>query len=249
MPFSNYDRDALVKKLAVFEPWRGEAIARAALMPFPMIDGSRLYLIDKSGAAQSKIRIVKRSLTYDATGEFYRAKQMNFVLGGAFNSRINLNLREDKGYSYGAWSGFSGEKDYGTYVASAAVRTDATQDSIVQIEKEIRNYVENGITESELDFTKNAIGQRDARQYETPRQKLAFLSKIVEYNLNDDFVNRQNEILAGISQQEINKLAKKHLDVNDMIIVVVGDKQAILTGLQELDYEIVELDADGELVE
>ncbi len=246
---SNYDRDALVKKLAVFEPWRGEAVARAALMPFPTIDGSRLYLIDKPGAAQSEIRIVKRSLTYDATGEFYRAKLMNFVLGGAFNSRINLNLREDKGYSYGAWSGFSGKKDYGTYVASAAVRTDATQHSIIQIEKEIRNYVENGITESELDFTKNAIGQRDARQYEIPRQKLAFLSRIVEYNLDDDFVNRQNEILAGISQQEINKLAKKHLDVNDMIIVVVGDKQAILTGLQELDYEIVELDADGELVE
>ncbi|MEP4149451.1 MAG: pitrilysin family protein [Halioglobus sp.] len=246
---SNYDRDELVKKLAVFEPWNGEAVARAALKPFPTIDGTRLYLIDKPGAAQSEIRIVKRSLTYDATGEFYRANLMNFVLGGAFNSRINLNLREDKGYSYSARSGFSGEHDYGTYVASAAVRTDATQDSIVQFEKEIRNYVESGITEAELSFTKNAIGQRDARRYETPTQKLAFLSRIVEYNLDDDFVDRQNEILAGISQDEINNLAKKHLDVDDMIIVVVGDKQAILPGLQELGYEIVELDADGNAVE
>ncbi|MEH6585239.1 MAG: pitrilysin family protein [Halioglobus sp.] len=245
---SNYDRKALVKKLTVFDTWDGAEVTRVALKPFPEIDGSKLYLVDKPGAAQSEIRIVKRSLTYDATGEFYRAGLMNFVLGGAFNSRINLNLREDKGYSYGARSGFNGEHDYGTYVASAAVRTGATQDSIVQFEKEIRHYVENGITEPELSFTKNAIGQRDARRYETPTQKLAFLSRIVEYNLDDDFVDKQDEILAGISQEEINALAKEHLDVDDMIIVVVGDKQTILPGLQKLGYEIVELDASGNVL-
>ena len=125
------------------------------------------------------------------------------------------------------------------------MRTDATQDSIVQFEKEIRNFVESGITEAELSFTKNAIGQRDARRYETPTQKLAFLSRIVEYNLDDDFVDRQNEILAGISQEEINNLAKKHLDVDDMIIVVVGDKKTILPGLETLGYDIVELDTSG----
>jgi len=242
---SNYDRDSMVEKLAVFEPWKGEDVTRAALKPFPEIDGTKLYLVDKPGAAQSEIRIVKRSLTYDATGEFYRASLMNFVLGGAFNSRINLNLREDKGYSYGARSGFDGEEDYGVYSASAAVRTDSTQDSIVQFEKEIRNYAENGITEPELTFTRNAIGQRDALRYETPTQKLTFLSRIVEYDLDDDFVDKQNAILAGISQKEINGLAETHLDMDDMIIVVVGDKQTILPGLQELGYEIIELDANG----
>jgi len=242
---SNYDRDSLVKKLAVFAPWDGEDVTRAALKPFPEIDGTKLYLVDKPGAAQSEIRIVKRSLTYDATGEFYRASLMNFVLGGAFNSRINLNLREDKGYSYGARSGFDGEEDYGFYSASAAVRTDSTQDSIVQFEKEIRDYAENGITEPELTFTRSAIGQRDALRYETPTQKLTFLSRIVEYDLDDDYIDKQNAILAGISQKELNNLAKTHLDMDDMIIVVVGDKQTILPGLQELGYEIIELDADG----
>ncbi len=242
---SNYDRDALVKKLAVFALWSGVDVTRSVLKPFPKAEGTRLYLVDKPDAAQSEIRIVKRSLNYDATGEFYRANLMNFVLGGAFNSRINLNLREDKGYSYGAWSGFNGEQDYGVYAASAGVRTDSTQDSIVQIEKEIRNYAENGITERELSFTKNAIGQRDARAYETPTQKLAFLSRIIQYDLDDDFVDKQNDILAGISQQEINRLAKKHLDMNEMTIVVVGDKQAILPGLEELGYDIVELDTSG----
>ena len=242
---SNFDQEALFEKLSVFEPWQGEDVAPTALKPFPKIDGTKIYLVDKPGAAQSEIRIVKRSLTYDATGEFYRAGLMNFVLGGAFNSRINLNLREDKGYSYGARSGFNGEEDYGVYIASAAVRTDATKESIIEFEKEIREYSENGITEPELKFTRSAIGQSDARRYETPTQKLTFLSRIATFDLEDDFVEKQNDILASISQKELNQLAEKHLNMDDMIIVVVGDKQVILPGLQELGYEIVELDASG----
>jgi len=242
---SNFDQTALFEKLSVFKPWQGDEILVTALKPFPNIDGTKIYLVDKPGAAQSEIRIVKRSLTYDATGEFYRASLMNFVLGGAFNSRINLNLREDKGYSYGARSGFDGEKDYGVYTASAAVRTDATKESIIEFEKEICSYAEDGITEPELKFTRSAIGQSDARRYETPTQKLTFLARIAAFDLDDDFVEKRNDILASISQKELNQLAKKHLDMDSMIIVVVGDKEVILPGLQELGYEIVELDASG----
>jgi zinc protease len=242
---SNFDKSTLYAKLGVFEPWQGDYVAPTALKPFPKIDGTKIYLVDKPGAAQSEVRIVKRSLTYDATGEFYRAGLMNFVLGGAFNSRINLNLREDKGYTYGARSGFDGEEDYGVYAASAAVRTDATMDSISEFEKEIRDYAENGITEPELKFTRSAIGQSDARRYETPTQKLTFLARIAAFDLQDGFVDEQKEILAGISQKELNQLAEKHLNMDDMIIVVVGDKQTILPGLQELGYEIIELDASG----
>ena len=242
---SNVDQATLFEKLKVFEPMQGVEVARTPLQPFPDMDGTKIYLIDKPAAAQSEIRIAKRSLPYDATGEFYRANLMNYVLGGAFNSRINLNLREDKGYSYGAGSAFSGEEEYGVYVASAAVRTDATSASIIEFEKEIRNYAEVGITEPELTFTRNAIGQSDARRYETPMQKLIFLSRIITYKLDDDFVEKQNAILAGIGQKELNELAEKHLDMDDMIIVVIGDKQVILPGLQELGYEIVELDVEG----
>jgi zinc protease len=174
---------------------------------------------------------------------------MNFALGGAFNSRINLNLREDKGYSYGARSGFGGTDEYGTYTAAAGVRTDATADSIVQFENEIREYAESGITEPELSFTRKAIGQSDARAYETPGQKLGFLAQILEYDLDESFVDEQNEILAAIGKDELDALAKKHLVMEDMIIVVVGDKTTILPSLEELGYEIVELDADGNLIE
>ena len=242
---SDQAQDALVKKLSVFEDWEGSDVIGVGFNEFPEIGETKIYLVDKPGAAQSEIRIGKRALTFDATGEYYRANLMNFTLGGAFNSRINLNLREDKGYSYGARSGFNGTRDYGSFTAQAAVRTDTTGDSIVQFENEIRNYAESGISETELAFTRRAIGQRDARNYETPGQKLGFLSQILVYDLDDDFVDKQNEILDAIGLEELNQVAAEQLSMDDMIIVVVGDKQTILPSLEELGYEIIELDEAG----
>ena len=245
---SDLDQAAVMQKLAVLESWQGGEAAPAPLRPFPELGKTKLYLVDKPDAAQSEIRIGKRALQYDATGEFHRAGLANFALGGAFNSRINLNLREDKGYTYGARSTFFGEKDYGIYVAQAGVRTDATLPSVVEFEKEIRTYAENGITPDELAFTRNAIGQSDARRYETPLQKLAFLSNILTYDLPDDFVDTQNEILATIPAEELNGIAAKHLTMDDMAIVVVGDRAVVQPELETLGYEIVHLDADGKLL-
>jgi zinc protease len=239
---SDLDQSELMSKLSVFADWEGPEVPVASFEPFPDTGDTRIYLMDKPGAAQSEIRIGKRALPFDATGEYYRAGVMNFVLGGAFNSRINLNLREDKGYTYGARSYFSGNSDYGTFTAYAGVRADATADSIVQFEKEIRGYAETGITEEELAFTRRALGQRDAREYETPVQKLGFIARILEYDLDPSFVSAQNDILAEIGPAEINRLAAKHLDVDEMIIVVVGDKQLVRPELENLGYEIVELE-------
>lgn len=247
---SDLGQQELASKLTVFEDWDGPAVAAVELQSFPETGKIKLYLVDKPGAAQSEIRIGKRALTYDADGEYYRASLANFTLGGSFNSRINLNLREDKGYTYGARTGFAGTKDYGAFTAAAAVRTDATSDSIVQFENEIRGFVESGITESELAYTRKALGQNDARLFETPSQKLGFLSNILVYDLDDDFVEKQREILAAVGKPELDEIAAQQLTMDDMIIVVVGDKQVVLPGLEELGYEIIELDEEGhEIVE
>lgn len=243
---SDQAKDALVGKLSVFENWEGFDVIGVGLNEFPEIGETRIYLVDKPGAAQSEIRIGKRALIFDATGDYYRANLMNYTLGGAFNSRINLNLREDKGYSYGAFSGFSGTRDYGSFTAQAAVRADSTGDSIVQFENEIRNYAESGISETEMAFTRRAIGQRDARSYETPAQKLGFVSQILDYDLDDDFVDEQSEILAAIGREELSELAAEQLTMDDMIIVVVGDKKTILPSLEALGYDIIELDEAGD---
>ena len=184
-------------------------------------------------------------MPFDATGEYYRAQLANFVLGGAFNSRINLNLREDKGYTYGARSSFSGEEEYGSFTASAGVRSDATADSIVQFENEIDRYAEDGITETELTFTRRALGQRDALQFETPAQKVNFIAQILDHDLEPGFVAEQAEILAAIGKEDIDAIAAEHLETDDMIIVVVGDKATIMPQLETLGYDIVELDSRG----
>ncbi len=122
-------------------------------------------------------------------------------------------------------------------------------DSIIQFETEIRSYAESGISEPELLFTRKSIGQSDARAYETPGQKLGFLAQILIYDLDESFVDEQNEILAAIGKDELDALARKHLLMDDMIIVVVGDKSTILEELEGLGYEIIELDENGILIE
>jgi len=246
---SDLDMAAMKKALAPISTWSGGDVPTAGLNPFPQLETGTLYFVDKPGAAQSEIRIGKRAMPYDATGEYYKSGLMNYVLGGAFNSRINLNLREDKGYTYGARSFFSGDEKAGWYRASAGVRADATAASIVEFVKEISEYQADGITSDELTFTKSAIGQRDARAYETPGQKLGFLSRMATYDLNPSFIDTQNDILANMTKAEIDALADKHLKLEEMIMVVVGDKAKVMKEVSDLGYKVVEIDADGNAIE
>ena len=245
---SDLPRNQIAKQLNVFGDWQGGHMAAPALNPFPELEIGTLYFIDKPAAAQSEIRIGKRALNFDATGEYYRNELMNYNLGGAFNSRINLNLREDKGYTNGARSFFYGNDMRGAFRAQAGVRANTTTDSIRQFVKEISGVQKDGLTDKELSFMKASLGQRDARSYETPRQKLSYLSEIALYSLSPDYVDAQNEILKNITKEELNALASKHLNMDDMITVVVGDKALVMEELLTLGYPIVEIDAGGNVV-
>lgn len=222
------------------QQWQGKAPALSVQLPAAAAKTGTIYLVDKPDAPQSEIRIGKRSLTEDITGEFFRAGLMNYALGGNFNSRINLNLREDKGYTYGARAGFSGDKFTGLYTASAAVRADATAASIKEFIKEISQFHSQGIQDDELEFMRLAINQSDALKYETPQAKLGFMGRMLEHKLKPDFVKTRNEIVSEISKTEINALAAKHLDPASMTIVVVGDAKKLKPELQALGYPVVD---------
>ena len=205
-----------------------------------------IYLVDVPKAAQTEFRVGKVvSMPYDLVGEYYKCDLMNYVLGANFNSRLNLNLREDKGWTYGARASFSGNKYSVEYTFSSGIRADATDSALTEVMKEINNYAANGITSDEINFMKSAIGQRDALQYETPGQKSGFVARLLEYNLEGDYVATQNKILTMMSKAEIDELAKKWLQTDKMNILLVGDKAKILPGLQKFGYEIIELDSDG----
>jgi zinc protease len=237
---SDLEQAAINKSLSVFDIWQGQGKPLTLTLAQPETKLGVIYLVNKDEAAQSAIRIGKRSITQDITGEYYKSYLMNFPLGGAFNSRINLNLREDKGYTYGARSGFRADKFSGYYTASAEVRADVTDKSIIEFVNEIKNYAENGITAEELTFMRNAINQKDALKYETPRAKLGFLAQILEHNLTPDFVKQRTEIVKNISAEEINALAKKHLNLDEMLMVVVGDAKILKPQLEALGYQVID---------
>ena len=243
------DQKTIMSKLAFLNKWAAKPVQIPTALPSRKIDKTRIYLVDKEQAAQSEIRIgYLTDLPYDATGDYYRATLANYMLGGAFSSRINMNLREDKGYTYGARSGFASTRTPGPFTAQAGVKAAATDSSVVEFVKEITNYGKTGITQEELDFVKSSLGQSDALRYETSLQKAFFLARIIEYNLPKDFVDQQAKILKNITKADIDAVAKKLLPVNSMIIAVVGNKQLIKPGLERLGYEVVELDKEGNLM-
>jgi zinc protease len=210
------------------------------------VDKTVIYIVDVPKAAQTEFRVgMPTDLMYDATGEYYKTGLLNYSLGGDFNSRLNINLREDKGWTYGARSSFSGNEYAGDYTFSSGIRADATDSALVEIIKEIKNYAANGLRPEELSFLKQAIGQRDALAYETGNQKAGFVGRILQYDLPADFAEKQNNILKNINKAELDALAKKWFNTDKMNILLVGDKAKILPGLQTMGYEIVELDTDG----
>ncbi|MFT7197933.1 MAG: zinc protease [Marinoscillum sp.] len=244
------DKKTIMKKIAFLEDWKNKSVTIPDLVSNVGAEPTKIYLVDKEQAPQSEIRIgYLTDMTYDATGEYYEANLMNYNLGGAFNSRINLNLREDKGYTYGARSGFGSGDEEGPFTASAGVRANVTDSAVAEFMKEIMLYADKGTDEEELTFMKNSIGQRDARSYETPDQKTGFLRRIVHYDLDESYVKTQNEMINGMTVARVNELAKKHLPYDKMNIVVVGDKASIEPGLKRLGYEIVYLDAKGNVIE
>jgi zinc protease len=241
--------DEIVPKLAFLKKLPNKHVEIPAISAAPAVDKTKIYFVDVKNAAQSEFRVgYITHLKYDVTGDYYKAFLTNYNLGGAFNSRLNMNLREDKGWTYGARSGFSGDKYTGEFSFSSGIKAASSDSALTEVLKELKNYATDGIKEDELQFLKSALGQVDALRYETGFQKAGFLGRILEYNLSADYVDKQNEILKNITKGEIDAVAKKWLNVNKMNILLVGDKAKVLPTLEKFGFEIIELDVDGKPV-
>ncbi len=239
----------VLPKLSFLDRLPKKKITLSKVTAAPNIDKTKIYLVNVPKAEQSEFRVgYATGLKYDATGDYYKSYLMNWPLGGAFNSRINLNLREDKGWTYGARSGFSGDVYSGGYQFSSGIRANATDSALAEVMREIKDYVQAGPKDDELVFLKSAIGQSDALRYETGIQKAQFIRRILDYDLPANYVDMQSNILKGMTKDQLQTYAKKYINPDKMNIVLVGDKEKILPGLQKLGYDIVELDTDGNVV-
>ena len=214
------------------------AVTYPSLAKAPVWQPNSLYIVDKPDAVQSVVKVISPAIPYDVTGNFFKANLMNFNLGGNFNSRLNQNLREDKGYTYGATTGFYADREYGYFSASADVRAEVTGDAIKETLKELKGYVDDGVTDAELDYMQSAVSQQEALSYETPAQKSNFLMQLLLLDLSPDFVDQQAQIIKTMNKSEIQALAKTYLSSDQFSVIVVGDRQLIEKQVQDFGFDI-----------
>lgn len=224
--------------VSIFNNWETSGYTLPTFTIDKNIDKGKLFLVDNPGGVQSVVSIVRHGPVYDPYDEYFKLSLANYSLGGMFNSRINLNLREDKGYTYGARSRFSGGKITGTFNASADVTAKFTKESIQEFLKEIDRYQQDGMSAEELAFMQSAYSQSDALRYETPRQKAGFLIRISSLDLDKDYTAKQQKIIQEITIDELNSLASSWLVTDKMHIIVVGDVKKLQDSLQDLGREI-----------
>jgi len=225
-------KEEMLPRLRFLNKWEGSDVIINKNLPIEEIEGKTIYLVHKPGP-QSIITLAHKGLKYDVDGDYYKAGVMNFPLGGAFSSRLNLNLREDKGYTYGIRSGFDGNDTDGMFSISTSVRSEATDSALTEIYKEFENYINEGINEEELTFTKSSIANSDALKYETAFQKSRFLARIQRYGLDGNYPNEQKEILNSMTINDVKNLANKYFDKENHIVVVVGNKYALKDKLEK----------------
>jgi zinc protease len=240
----NTTKDEILPKLSFLNKWEDKKVGLPALT-FNHTPKKGIYVVDKVAAPQSQIRMGYLGSKYDHNGDHFKADVANFPLGGNFNSRINLNLREDKGWTYGARTSNTGSEYPGAFVFSAGIKTRATDSALREVISEFEKYQKEGISKEELEYTKKAIRQGDVLNYQTSFQKAAFLNQIERFNLPKDFVTEQTKVLNGLTEAEIDAVAKKLVDMDKMVIVVVGDEELIEDGIEKLGWgKIKSVDPD-----
>ncbi len=217
----------LTSKLDFLNKWQPKEIKIQPVVEPAAPADPQFFVCDKPFASSSVITMGNTSLKYDVTGDYYKNQIANYCLGGTFNSRLNLDLREDKGWTYGIYSGFNGGKYTGSFAISSSVKRSATTASLMEILNIYSNYIDKGITDQELEFTKNSLLNEEALKYEAPYQKANFLYNIVRYNLEKDYTAKQNQLLKNISKEEVNQQIKKYFSTNKLTTVIVGDKSII----------------------
>lgn len=239
---------AAAEAIELFQPleeaWPAKEVAEASFsQPQPQTRPT-LYFVDVPGSRQSQIYVGQLALPR-TDPDFYAATVMNYQLGGSFNGVLNMILREEKGYTYGASSGFSGGSYPGTFRGASSVMSQATRESVEIFHDEIARYRE-GITPEDLQFTKNALILSNARRFETGGTLLSMLNQIAAYDLPFDYVLQEEQTVRDMTLERHRELAQRYLDPNRMIYLVVGDAATQLAPLSDLGLgNPILLDVDG----
>lgn len=207
-------------------------------------EDTKLYFVDIPNAKQSVISIGYLSMSREDP-DYYPATVMNYKLGGSFSGNVNLILREEKGYTYGARTSFGGSKIRGPFRASSSVRTNVTYESVKIFKEEMEKYRE-GISEEDLEFTKNSLIKSNARAMETLRSKMGLLTTMSNYGWDVTYRKDEEDIIRNMTLEQHKELAQKYIHPDKMMYLVAGDAQTQFNKLKGAGFdEVYLLDKEG----
>lgn len=222
--------------------WRaaGAAPAPAPALTAPTIARSVVYLVDKPGAAQSQIRIGHPGVARSSP-DYYPLQVLNTILGGAFTSRLNTNLREVHGWSYGAGSGYSMRQSAGPFTAQAGVVTAKTDSSVVEFMRELNRIRAEPVTAEELDKAKRYLALGFPQSVETNPQVAGQLAGLVTYGIDPNFLSTYVQRVMAVTVDDVRRVANQYVRPGNAVIVVVGDRSKVEAGLRAANVAPVEI--------
>jgi zinc protease len=225
-----------------FGGWEGAPPPLPAPAPAPRYDRTTLVLVDRADAVQSEVRVVHPGVPRD-TGDYVETQVMNAVLGGTFASRLNLNLRERLGYTYGINSSFTHRRLFGTFSVSSAVQSEGTVHAVSEILREMRGMREAPVKPAELDDARSYLAGVFPLTMQTTSGLASRLTTLVVYGLPDDYWDGYRERILAVGADDALRAARERLHPEAATVVVVGDAKALRAGLEALEVgPVVEVD-------
>jgi predicted Zn-dependent peptidase len=192
-----------------------------------------VYIVDKPGAPQTQVRIGSVAVPR-STPDYFPIQVMNTILGGSFSSRLNLNLREEHGYTYGAGSSFDMRATPGPFAATAGVQTDKTSESLTEFFKEL-NAISETVPADELARAKNYVALRFPGGFETTADISRRLEELLIYKLPDDYFAKYVQNIQSVTAADVRRVARKYIEAGRFAVVVAGDRATIEPGIRALN--------------
>ena len=216
-----------------FGSWSGSVQRPAVVAPAAQVRGRSVWLVDVPDAPQSEIRI-GRVGPPRSTPDYFPLVVANTLLGGSFTSRLNQNLREQHGYTYGAGSGFDFRLSTGPFFAAAAVQTDKTVAALAEFFKELE-AIRKPIAEEELARARNYLALRYPAGFETSGQLAGKLEQKLVYGLPDDYFATYMDRVQKVTAADVARVTTQYIDPRAVAVVVVGDRKKIEAGIRALN--------------
>jgi zinc protease len=236
--------DAILLLNDALGDWHGTAPARTIADDRGTEAAAAVHIIAKAGAPQSELRVGHVAVPRSHP-DFFALTLMNAILGGLFNSRVNLNLREKNGYTYGASSGFDWRRLAGPFVVSSAVQTDVTRAALEEIMKELHRMRTEPVTPDELTLAQRYLAGVFPIRYETTGALGSALAAQVQYELPADYFATYRDRIRAVTAAEIQAAAARHLDPARLQVVLVGDPAVVHAPLEAWGFAPVTVHAVG----